>query len=106
MPVFTQGAEEAKKLDEEAKAARGSRFRIQTYTFKDMEKDSDVEPVLMRFITDHNAWLSADTHQFIPTKDKPEEWDSPNWPKAMWGICRRGRMFRLRDASGKVLDEF
>lgn len=103
MPVFTQGAEEAKRLDEEAKAARGNRHRIQTYTFEDTLKEG--KPVLMRFLTDYTAWIAADTHQFIPTKDKPEEWEG-NWPKAMWGICSRDRMFRLRDASGKVLDEF
>jgi hypothetical protein len=103
MPVFTQGAAAAAALEEEARKNRPGRFRMQTYTIKN---DPQVEHFL-RFVTDHQFWISADTHRFVPTKDKPAEWDG-NWPGALWGICPLDRMFRLPDPQrpGRFLDAY
>lgn len=102
MPILTEGADEAEAIAEDIKKKRSQRFRIQQLAIK------DGDDVLLRFYTDHNRWISADIHSFIPTKEKPAEYTGQNWPKSMWAVCMKDRMFRLRDSQDprKLLDTY
>jgi hypothetical protein len=103
MPDFSSsaGATAAEKLDEEARASRaGRQYRMNQLAIKDGFDG------LLRPITGRTAWQTVETHQFMPTKDKPDEWSGDNWPRMMWAVCRKSRIFRLRDEHGNLTDAF
>lgn len=104
MPDFSvsAGAKAAEEMENEARAARstGRRYRVPQLVIKDGFDGIE------RILTPRDVWQTVETHQFMPTKDKPEAWGGDNWPKLMWGICRRARIFRLRDGAGNPIDEF
>jgi hypothetical protein len=103
MPDFSSsaGASAAETLDAEARASRsGRRYRMEQLAIKD-GFDGLLRPIVAR-----QLWQTVETHQFMPTKDKPEGWPGDNWPRMMWGICRRSRIFRLRDEKGNLTDAF
>jgi hypothetical protein len=104
MPDFktSAGSAAAEQMDQEARALRGGRGR---YRMEQLRIIKDFAG-LLRPITPRAQWQTCKTHQFMPTKDKPEQWQGDNWPKFMWGICRRDNIFRLRDEQGNLTDEF
>lgn len=101
MPTLTQGAAAAEQISEEIKAKANKRYRIRQAILKNGEG-----PWVFRFVTDFQQWISVDIHGFVPTKAKPDAYTGQNWPKSMWAVCMRDRMFRLRGTDGGLLDEF
>jgi len=95
MPQLITGSDAAKAIDDQAKAewaaSRGIRLGQQKFP--------DGEEVFLRPFTDHDAWISMGTHNYIPTKARPDAWPSTsNWPPSMWGVCQNHRTFLNRDA--------
>lgn len=104
MPDFSSnaGADAAEQLDQEARAARAGarRYRMNQLVVKNGFAG------LFRPLIGRDDLQTIETHQFMPTKDKPEEWSGDNWPTMMWAVCRRSRIFRLRDEQGNPTDAF
>lgn len=81
MPNFRKGAEEARKASKSGAFARTEFFHLE-----------DGESTILRFITDHEEWITVDQHQMVPTKGKPEGHDG-NWPEKMGAVCRKDEAF-------------
>jgi hypothetical protein len=81
---FKRGATEAK---EAAKSTGGFVRRI---GFFPTMNDNDI--VYGRFLTDASEWMTADYHNFYPTKPAPANYKGTNWPQTMGPVCRRTKM--------------
>lgn len=67
-----------------AAKSSGKKFhRFETIT-KGSLKDG---PKVIRPLNDGDAILFANFHEFVPTKDEPEEFTGKRWPKAMPAVC-------------------
>lgn len=73
--------------------------RVPFFSMKDGEK------VLVRFLSDYVphpdnprmiAWITADHHNQVPTKAKPDDYKGTKWPKFMGAVCRGDKAFALR----------
>lgn len=82
---FRRGAEAAKAAQKSGAFARTDYFRIE-----------DGDEAILRFISDAHddpayphvdAWITVDQHGMVPTKPKPDGWES-KWPKSMSAVCR------------------
>jgi hypothetical protein len=101
MPILDAGLDQAEKATEQIRADRPKiYYRPENLVIK----DGDTR--YLHFITAHTAVVSANCHQFMPTKAKPEQFTGSKWPSMMWAICQNDKMYRLRDEGGTVLDEY
>ena len=94
MPIFNDDLDEAESRD----AASKSFNRLNEWSIKDGEK------LFLRFI--RNGAIPMDVHQYIPTKDKPEDCNWTKWPSMMWGVCPRDKAFRVAGPDGRPTDEY
>lgn len=78
MPGFKRGAEAAA---EAAKAQQAGFNRAAFFGIKDGES------IVVRFLTDGDAWVVVDMHGNVPTKAKPAGYTG-NWPERMGAVCR------------------
>lgn len=99
MPTITKGATAAEKISDDIRSSRSSFWRPKFISIKGGES------YMMRPITSLDDLIVADTHSFMPTKPKPEEY-SGDWIQSMWAICAKDVMFRLRDEAGNPTDSF
>lgn len=99
MPILTKGADEAEKISDEIRKSGGGP-RVRQLVIKDGDQYA------IHFVTEYTELLSADVHQFIDTKPKPDGWPGDNYPKSMWAVCQLDRMFRLRDEAGNATDAY
>jgi hypothetical protein len=99
MPILDKGLDEAEATADQLKKDRPKLyFRPEMFTIRDGDKH------YLHFITAHTDTLSAACHQFMKTKNQPEQYTGNNWAKMMWAICQRDKMYRLRDQNDpKVL---
>lgn len=79
VPVFRTGADEAEKA-----AARASFNKLHWASFK------EGAPVCLRFLTEGDAWRTADQHALVPTRPKPDGYDG-DWPQKLPATCRRDK---------------
>lgn len=89
-PVFKArtGIGAAKKAEEEARPA----FTSDRVKFLELKSDGD--QAVLRFIDDGDDWVFAKQHNFVPTREKPEDWKSDRkWPEQMNATCRFDEAF-------------
>lgn len=94
MAHFNMDLDEAESRDTASKSFN----RLEEWRIKDGETH------YLRLLL--NGAIPADVHQYIPTKEKPEECNWTKWPEQMWGVCPRDKAFRRVDEAGNVLDEY
>lgn len=88
---------------EAAKKQQGARSRVRYLTAEATLKDEG-DRVFVRPITEADEWLYVDMHQFVPTKDKPEDYDG-KWPEKMSAVCQNDEAF-IDDETGKFWDGY
>lgn len=86
MPV-RRGGDTAEQV-QKSKRKSGGRARYLSSLLKD-----DGDSVVIRLLDDDPAWLVVDTHEFIPTRPKPADWEG-EWPKSMGAVCRKDEWFK------------
>ena len=91
-PAFRTGSDAAKEANKRASFARTEYFGL-----------DDGQQAIVRFITPHTEWLTAEQHQMVPTKTKPADFDG-NWPEKMGAICRNEQAFAGAYASCWICD--
>lgn len=99
MPNVTKGARAAQQISDEKRTA-GS-YRVRAMFLKEKEG-----PWLFRFVTELDDMVTADTHSYCATKDKPDEYKGDNWPAHMPAVCQNDRMFRVVGPDGTPTSEF
>jgi hypothetical protein len=101
MPILDQGLDQAETINEQIKAERPRLyFRPEMLTIKDGDTH------YLHFYTPHTQVLSAQVHQFMPTKPQPEQYTGTNWAKMMWAICMNDKIYRLRNDDNTLSDGF
>ncbi len=95
MPTFAKGAEQAEAAAKAASSGRADFLQIKPGT-----------KTFLRPLTDLDEIIPIDVHMGVPTKPAPKKAKADKWPAQMSAICRNADAFRLRDADGKVTDEF
>lgn len=93
----------AKEGAEAAKRQQGARNRVRYLTSEATLKDEG-DRVFVRPITEADEWLYLDMHQFVPTKDKPDDYEG-KWPEKMSAVCQNDPAF-FDDAAGRFMDGF
>ena len=88
---------------EAAKKQQGARSRVRYLTAEATLKDAD-DKVFVRPITEADEWLYVDMHQFVPTKDKPEDYEG-KWPEKMSAVCQNDQAF-IDDSTGQYMPGF
>ncbi len=83
--AFRTGAVAAQ---EASKSLGGNFTRAEYFQIKD-----DGGVAHLRFITDHDSWITVDQHQNIKTKDKPKDFQGQSWPERMGAVCRHDQAF-------------
>lgn len=85
--AFQRGGQAAEQA---SKAGRKSFSRVEYFSLGDGEK------AIIRLLDDSPEWLFAKQHNYVPTKDEPEDWggdktgsDKPKWPTSMSATCRK-----------------
>jgi len=86
-PSFTRGADAM----EQATKRAGGGPRTSYFSLKDGEQ------AMLRFVTDHDEWLTVQQHNYVPTKARPDGFAGENWPSSMSAVCRREPAFELPD---------
>jgi hypothetical protein len=88
---------------EAAKKQQGVRSRVRYLTSEATLKDEN-DRVFVRLITEADEWLYVDMHQFVPTKEKPEDFEG-KWPEKMSAVCQNDQAF-MDDSTGQYMDGF
>lgn len=77
-----RGAEEAEA------SSQGANFPKTHYL-----QMKDKEIAILRFLTEPDEWVDADTHAMVPTKGKPADAAAEQkWPAVMGAVCRKTKM--------------
>lgn len=84
MSNFRTGADAAQ---EAAKFSGGNWQRTNWFSIE------DGEAITLRFLTDHDQWITVDQHNNIKTKGAPADFKGDKWPERMYGVCRRDPAF-------------
>lgn len=103
MPILDKGLDQAETANEQIKAERPKLYyRPEMLTIRDGDRH------YLHILTEHTHTLSAQVHQFMPTKAQPKEYTGTRWAKSMWAICMLDKMYRLPDPAdpSKRIDEF
>lgn len=94
---FGRGGQEAEEAAEAAAATgKGGGFR-RTHYLPKMDKN---DQIFLRYLTDSPEWYYVMSHASAPTKAKPDNWPSNNWPESMSAICRYDKAFQADPGSG------
>lgn len=100
MPTLITGSDQAKAIDDQAAAARAAARG----SYLDRQKFENGKEVFLRPVTEHSAWISIATHNYIPTKDKPAAIpESVKWQERMWGVCQNHKTFLNLDSDGSPI---
>ncbi|MFF7198215.1 hypothetical protein ACFZAM_31465 [Streptomyces sp. NPDC008079] len=85
--TFRKGGSAAEEADQAARDANRGHNGPDYFGIKD-----DQGTIAIRVLTDHDDWIFAEQHSFVPTKAAPKD-AGDNWPKSMTAVCRHDEAF-------------